>query len=110
ADRRSQEPIPSCSCDDGKKGPPENGERQHAPGTKAVAKPSAWDLKERIAYEKRAKNPADLHLAELVLGHDVLGGDRNAHAIDDHEHVNAEEQGHDQPAGASGSIDHIDRL
>src|SRR5712692_10394265 len=65
--------------------PPTDRAGQHPSGTEAVAEPPARDLQNGIPQDKSTKDPAHLYVAESVLGHDVLGSNRDVHPVDEHQ-------------------------
>src|SRR5262249_16322602 len=76
------------------------------PGAEAVAQPSAGNLHDRVTQDEGAEDPAHLHIAEPVCRHDVLGGDRDVHPVDEHQHTHAEDQGYDEPTNSGRGCRH----
>src|SRR5262249_19821725 len=95
-----------AAVDRDKSRPPDNPPRQHPPGAEAVTQPPAGNLHDRVTQDKSAKDPAHLHIAEPVLRHDVLGGDRDVHPVDEHQHAHAKDQGYDEPTNTGRGCSH----
>ena len=72
--------------------PPHHPQRNHQPRTKAGGEPSRGNLKAGVANEKRAEDPAQVLVAEAVLGADLQARDGNICAVEKRDGAKNEKQ------------------
>ena len=61
--------------------PPDRAQRQNLARAKTIRKPAPWGLKQRIAGDESAKDPAQLDVVEMEFLLDGVAGDGNIHPV-----------------------------
>src|SRR5256885_3952152 len=95
--------APTCGDRCGKRGensPPDHAACEHAARAPLIREPTCRRLEERVAQKKKCRQPAELHIAEVVIAFNACCGDAEIDAGQKRNGAQNEEPGDEQPADA----------